>query len=142
MSKQSKDYFVYMKSKTKTVTITTENRIIITGNSLIKKTYKNTPYINVHSSLFTLYYNNNSNNNNSIMFPLVMTSLDTRYNIDHRPLLGHQSDTSSSIQHLRHAHAARTATSTHHTGRPLQPNTQVQPTQALIVYCYIYCCAL
>jgi hypothetical protein len=49
-----------------------------------------------------------------------------------RTLLGHQPDTASSTVNLRYAHAAHTATSTHHIGRPLQPNTQVQPSHALI----------
>jgi hypothetical protein len=40
-------------------------------------------------------------------------------------------DTASSKVHLHYAHAARTASSTHRTGRPHQPDSQVQPTHAL-----------
>jgi hypothetical protein len=39
----------------------------------------------------------------------------------------------SSAMHLHYAHAARTATSTHCTGRPHQPDSQVQQTHALII---------
>jgi hypothetical protein len=50
----------------------------------------------------------------------------------HRPTVSLQPDTASSTAQVHHAHAARTATSTHRTGRPHQPDSQVeQPTHAL-----------
>jgi hypothetical protein len=44
----------------------------------------------------------------------------------HGPL----SDTASTV-HLQHAHADHAAASARHTGQPLQPVSQVQPTHAL-----------